>query len=273
MGLFDVMDDIAQKQVLKTDTGDNRITGVVVGKVVKNYEEGMVGRVCVSIPVRDSGEEGLKWARLAFPSFGSEWGHYFLPEVGDQVLVVFEQGNIERPFVIGCVPKDKDKFLKQSATEKNDKKRIVTKHGNAINFIDSSEDGGDSGEKDRIEIVTATNQHYITLDNDKKKLTIGDKDKKCLIELNTDPDKGEITIKADKKITFQAGDVTLVLNGNNTRAELKNAKFKVSDAESIEFEAQKSLSMSAPNFKAEAGTSLKLSGGAVSVSGSPIKMG
>ena len=36
MGLFDVMDDIASKQVLKTETGDNRITGVVIGKVVKN---------------------------------------------------------------------------------------------------------------------------------------------------------------------------------------------------------------------------------------------
>lgn len=273
MGIYDVMDDIARKQVLKTDTGDNRITGVVVGKVVKNYAEGMSGRVCVSIPVRDSGEEGLKWARLAFPSFGTDWGHYFLPEVGDQVLVVFEQGNIERPFVIGCVPKDKDKFLKASATEKNDKKRIVTKHGNAINFYDSAEDGGDSGEKDNIEIVTATGQHYVKLDNDKKKIVVADKDNKCRIELNTDPEKGEITIKADKKITLQAGDVTLVLNGNNSSAELSKAKLKVSDAASIEMEAQKSISLTAPSYKVDASSAVKLSGGAVTVSGTPIKLG
>ena len=273
MGLFDVMDDIAQKQVLKTDTGDNRITGVVVGKVVKNYAEGMAGRVCVSIPVRDSGEEGLKWARLAMPSFGNEWGHYFLPEVGDQVLVVFEQGNIERPFVIGCIPRDKDKMLKASADEKNTKKRIVTKHGNAINFYDSADDGADGGEKDNIEIITAAGTNYLKLDNEKKKIILADKENKCRIEMNTDPEKGEILIKADKKITLQAGDVTLVLNGNNTRAELSKAKFKVSDAESIEMEAQKSIKLNAPTLKAETSTSFKVAGGAVSIDGSPVKLG
>ena len=35
MGLFDVIDDIAEKQVMKTDTGDNRIFGVVVGRIAK----------------------------------------------------------------------------------------------------------------------------------------------------------------------------------------------------------------------------------------------
>lgn len=273
MGLFDVMDDIAQKQVLKTDTGDNRITGVVVGKVVKNYAEGMPGRVCVSIPVRDSGEEGLKWARLAFPSFGEEWGHYFLPEVGDQVLVVFEQGNIERPFVIGCVPRDKDKMVKGSANEKNTFKKIQTKHGNAVLFYDSADDGSDDGSKDNIEIHTAGAIHYVQLDNEKKVIKIGDKDAKCTIEMKTDPDKGEITIKADKKITLQAGDVTLVLNGNNTKAELSKAKFKVSDAESIELEAQKSIKLSGPSVKTEATTSFKVEGGAVSIAGTPVKLG
>lgn len=273
MGLFDVMDDIASKQVLKTETGDNRITGVVIGKVVKNYAEGMAGRVCVSVPVRDSGEEGLKWARLAFPSFGTDWGHYFLPEVGDQVLVVFEQGNIERPFVIGCIPRDADKMLKASATEKNEQKRIVTKHGNAINFFDSAADGSDDGSKDNIEIVTAAGTHFLQMDNDKKKIILADKDKACRIEMSTDPDKGEILIHADKKITLQAGDVTLVLNGNNSSAELSKAKFKVSDAKSIELEGQKSISLSAPSVKTEASTGFKVEGGAVTISGTPIKLG
>ena len=99
MGLFDVIDDITEKQVMKTDTGDNRIFGVVVGQVAKNYDKDMPGRVCVTVPTRDKDANELKWARVAMPSSGSKWGHYFLPEVGDQVLLVFEQGNIEKPYV------------------------------------------------------------------------------------------------------------------------------------------------------------------------------
>ena len=91
MALFDVIDEIAEKQVLKTETGDNRIFGIVVGQVVKNYDKDMPGRVCVSIFTRDKEANELKWARVAMPSSGSKWGHYFLPEVGDHVLVCFDQ--------------------------------------------------------------------------------------------------------------------------------------------------------------------------------------
>ena len=31
MGLFDIIDDIAEKQVMKTETGDNRVFGVMTG--------------------------------------------------------------------------------------------------------------------------------------------------------------------------------------------------------------------------------------------------
>ena len=33
MALFDMIDDIAEKQVQKTETGDNRIPGIVIGIV------------------------------------------------------------------------------------------------------------------------------------------------------------------------------------------------------------------------------------------------
>ena len=74
MGLFDVIDDIAEKQVMKTDTGDNRIFGVVIGQIAKNYDKDMPGRVCVCVPVRDEDANELQWARVAMPSGGSGWG-------------------------------------------------------------------------------------------------------------------------------------------------------------------------------------------------------
>ena len=119
MALFEIVDEITRKQFEKTETGDNRMQGVVVGQVSKNYDKDMPGRVCVQIVSRDTQANELLWARVAMPSSGEKWGHYFLPEVGDEVLVAFEQGNIERPYIIGCIPKLSDQFLKKSVDEKN----------------------------------------------------------------------------------------------------------------------------------------------------------
>lgn len=140
MGLYDIMDEIAAKQVTKSETGDNRIFGVVIGTVAQNYSAQMPGRVCVQIPMRDEKANELRWARVAMPSSGKEWGHYFLPEIGDQVLLAFEHGSIEKPYVIGCVPRDSTKFMSGSASvtnaPKNICKRIVTRNGNTIEFTD-----------------------------------------------------------------------------------------------------------------------------------------
>ena len=48
------------------------------------------------------------WARLAVPMAGAGRGFYFIPEVNDEVLVAFEQGDINRPYVIGCVWNGRD---------------------------------------------------------------------------------------------------------------------------------------------------------------------
>ena len=100
MGLYDVIDNIAEKKASRSDMGDNRIFGTVLGTVTENHNEDKPGRVCVEIPLRDKEANILRWARLAMPYGGKKWGTLFVPEIGDQVLLVFEDGNIEKPFVI-----------------------------------------------------------------------------------------------------------------------------------------------------------------------------
>ena len=272
MGLFDVIDDIAQKQVTKTETGDNRIYGVVVGLVTNNYDKAMPGRVCVQIPTRDSEANVLKWARVAMPSSGKSWGHYFLPEVGDQVLVVFEQGNIEKPYVIGCIPKDSNAFLTGAVDEHNKYKKITTRHGSTITFTDESGEGADQGEKDKIQIITAQTGHRVELDNEHKRILLSDKEGKNKIQMDTE--KGEITVLAEKKLTVMIGDsITLTMNGSNGTTELKTKKFKVDEADTIEMNANKQFKADAASIGVSGSSSVKISGGPVTVSGSPIKIG
>src|SRR2546421_12115021 len=61
------------------------------------------GRVKVALPwARDTdGKSYEAWARLATFMGGNDRGSWFIPDVEDEVLVVFEGGDPRRPYVIG----------------------------------------------------------------------------------------------------------------------------------------------------------------------------
>lgn len=272
MGLYDIMDEIAAKQVTKSETGDNRILGVVVGIVAKNYEQKMPGRVCVQVPVRDDDANELQWARVAMPSSGKNWGHYFQPEEGDQVLLAFEHGNIEKPYVIGCVPKDSNPFLTKAVHEKNQYKKIITKNGNTIQFDDGEDE---EGKQDRISIYTAKEAHRIILDNEKKEITVGDKDGKNQMVIKTEDDNGNISIKTEKKLTISVGDsITVTMNADSGTVNIKCSKFTVDASDSSEIKTNGKMGISGGNVSVEASSMLKAeSSGLTSISGSPTKIG
>lgn len=292
MAIFDILEDVSKKQVEKTDTGDSRILGLMLGRVIKNYDENMPGRVSVILLSREEGEgEGDEvdntrrlWARVVMPSSGGSWGHYFIPEVGDLVVVAFEEGNIERAYVIGCIPKTNDKILTKSKHEKNLYKKIVTKNGNSIIFEDVTEDqgqggagsgGGTPGEKDKITVKTALGMHHMIFDNEKKMMEIADKEKNNFLRFSTDQEKGHIEVTAAKKITVKVGDnITLTMNGDTGAVTLKAKKLTVEADDSVSLESQSRSEIKGANVKVEASGSLKLSsGGPAELSGTPVKLG
>ncbi len=251
---------------------DNRMTGVFVGLVTENYEQTMPGRVCVRVPVRDKrkDKDELKWARVAMPSSGKKWGHYFLPEIGDQVLLAFEQGNIEKPYIIGCIPKDANPFLTKSAHAKNQSKRIVTKNGSTIAFEDVEE--GD-GTNDKIFIYTPNRAHQVILDNEKNEILIGDQANSNRLLLETK--EGRITISAQHKFTLSVGDnITLSMNADTGTVTLKCGKFKVEATDGVQMDTSAKFGISGGNVTMDASAAFKLSSaGLTSIGGAPIKIG
>lgn len=270
MALFDVIDEIAGKQITKTDTGDNRILGVMIGIVMKNYNENFPGKVCVSIPVRDEQANTLKWARVAMPSSGAQWGSYFLPEIGDQVLIAFEQGNIEKPYIIGCVPKDSNSFFKKAVDKDNQYKKIMTKNGSHITFEDNAEG---EGSKDKITIETAQQGHTFSMNNEGKVITLKDKEGKCEVVMKTE--QGNISVTAEKKLTIQVGDgIELVMNGTNGSVTLKCNKFKLEASNKIEMKTDGLAKLAGANTILEANSTFKASSnGIAKLAGSPVKIG
>lgn len=270
MAIFDIFEEISEKAVTKSETGDPRIFGVVLGEVVNCYSETMPGRVCVAIHVRDAEANVLRWARVAFPSFGSDWGCYFLPEIGDQVLVAFDQGVIDEPYVIGCVAKDTSAYLRKVKNIMNTHKRITTKHGNSITFED--EIVGE-GTNDSMRIFTAGEGHEITLDNARKKITIQDKDKNCQIEMGTL--RGDVTIKAAHKLTIKVGEtISVTLNGESGKITIDASSLAATTTGKMTLDGGGKAQFNGASVTVESQGMLSLnSAGMVKVEGKPIKLG
>jgi phage protein D/phage baseplate assembly protein gpV len=86
------------------ETRDGRIQGVVVGIVTNNMDPQQQGRVKVLFPWMSGGVPAESdWARVISAGAGIMRGIEFIPEIGDEVLVTFEHGDPNRPYVVGGV--------------------------------------------------------------------------------------------------------------------------------------------------------------------------
>ena len=134
--------------------------GVVIGQVTDNKDPQERGRVKVKFPWL--GNQESDWARLASPMAGGSRGLFYLPEVNDEVLVAFEHGDINRPYVVGAVWNGKDKPPINAAqavgpTGKVDKRILKSRLGHTITLDDSDQ-------SPNITIVDKTGQNTIKID-------------------------------------------------------------------------------------------------------------
>lgn len=169
--------------------------GVVVGLVTNNKDAERGGRVKVRFPWL--AEDESHWARLSVPMAGDGRGFYFLPEVGDEVLVVFEHGDVNHPYVVGALWNGQERPPKGAGdvvgpTGKVNQRIIRSRLGHTITLDDSDEQPG-------ISIVDRTGQNTITLDSTQNKLTISV--------------QGEIAVQAQSKLSLQAATVDIQATG------------------------------------------------------------
>jgi hypothetical protein len=169
-------------------TSDANVYGVEIAIVTNVQDPDKQGRVKVCFP-RMPGKPESDWARVAQPAAGSGRGFYWLPEVSDEVLVAFERGQANQPYVIGALWNGKDKPMKDAYTSDNSKRMIQTKSGHQILFNDKS------GEE-KITIGDKSGKRTLTFDV---------KDKKFLVEAK----EGDVEIHAKKKLVLQCEDIEI----------------------------------------------------------------
>ncbi len=197
---------------LSENNREARLYGVTVGVVTNNQDPDGLGRVKVKLPWLSDDVES-HWARVVSPMAGNDRGLYFLPEVDDEVLVAFEHGSPEFPYVLGALWNGKDKAPESNDDGGNNMRTIKSRSGHVVRLDDT-----DGSEK--IEIVDGSGANSIvisTADN-------------------------TITITADADITIESGSGKLILSGNGI--EIKSqAEVKVEAGGSMDLKASGQLNI------------------------------
>lgn len=180
-----------------SSSGSGALTGVAVGIVTDNADPEGMGRVKLTFPWRDADDESY-WARVATPMAGSEIGAYFLPEVDDEVLVAFENGDIHYPYVVGSLWNGVDLPPQENTDGANDIRQIRSRSGHELVFDDADSGGS-------ITLTTSSGQTVTLSDEGDPAVAVADANGNT-VEIATD---GSITISSTSTVSVEATELSL----------------------------------------------------------------
>ena len=233
--------------------------------VKENNDDKGQGRVKVAFDWQKNGKT-TNWIRVQTPNAGvsgavpKNRGWVFVPEVGDQVMVSYEHGNPDRPYVTGSV------FHSGSGKggDKDNKvKSIITRSGNAIVFDDETgsivitdQMGKQLIMLDGTDAITVMAKKSITLTNEAESVIVMD-DKSIGLQADT------IALEGRKSVTLLSGNECMVLSSEKSIIS--------SSGTNIKQEAEKDYDVAAKNGTVN-GVNLMIEGkGNVTVSGGIVK--
>lgn len=190
-------------------TKGQRIEGVLMGIVTNNKDPEKLGRVKVKFPCLNESDES-HWARVSTFMAGKDRGAFFLPEVEDEVIVAFDNGDIHHPYVIGSLWNGVDKPIEDNSNGENNIRKIKSRSGHEIIFGDDNK-----GKKEKVEIHSNSG-HTIILDDSSGGEKIEIKDKSGNNSISIDSTQNSINITSQMKLNIKSTDVTIESDGMMT---------------------------------------------------------
>jgi phage protein D len=225
-----------------------RIEGVVIAQVSDVRDPQDSGRVKLTFPWM-SDSYVSDWARTVQPGAGKDRGATIVSEVGDEVLVAFEQGDVRRPYVLGGLyngldtmpPGDLD--LVDSGSGSINRRSMVSRNGHRVDLHD--EDGRTEG----ISIRSGDKSVSLLLDSVNTKITV-----------HSD---GQILIEGPKGVTVDAGSSTLELKAGDIKLSGTNGVTIDGGGSGVKVSANGELSLTGINTKLEGSGQTEVKGGAL----------
>jgi uncharacterized protein involved in type VI secretion and phage assembly len=249
-----------------TGSSVSEVSGVVTGIVTNLKDPNKLGRVKVKFPwLADDVESD--WMRVSSPMAGPERGFMYIPEVNDEVLVAFEHGNPNRPYLIGQLWNMKDKppysDSDNAITDKVEKRIIKTRAGHFLEFDDTK-----SSEKVTIKTKAG---HQIVMDDKSgsENISITDKSGNKLV---IDSSKKSVSFDVGGDFSVNSkGKIILNSTGNiEITAKAGNATVK---GTKLSMEGTASSELKAPQVKVNGTAQAELTSGAlVKLQGAIVKI-
>lgn len=184
-------------------------------KVTDNEDPNNLGRIRVQFDWQAQLDDEMKtpWLRMAQPYAGGGKGFSFIPEIGEEVMIDFEGGNAERPYVKGTLYNgvgDPDGKWLPNNNSSNQIKAIRTRNGHTIEIHDEGNDG-------YIRIYDNEKENYIlTFSTDEKLIKL---ESTGNIELYA---KNDIIMHAGHDINASADNDVFIAAGNDMQRTADN---------------------------------------------------
>lgn len=196
--------------------------------VVENNDPQGTGRIKVKFKWACQTNDVTEWLRVITPDAGSSEsvsknrGLVFIPEIGDQVLVTFEEGNIARPIVLGSVFHGKSG---SGGSSSNNNKSITSKSGHTVQLNDGGgitikdKTGGNHIVVDGDNRVTVTASQTIVMTNGSSSITLA---------------KDKITIHADQiEIAQKDGAKSSKIDINGIATNVNTTDMKINSTTNV----------------------------------------
>ena len=158
--LYDLASVFAN-QIRTAELESDRVYEPMIGIVTDNKDPQKLGRVKIKFPVL-SDRDTSWWSPIIMLGAGKNRGWFFIPEVDDEVLCIFEHGELDRPLVVGALWNGKDKPPDKNSGG-NPRRVIKSRAGSRIIFDD---------DKMQLIIEDGQGKGRITFDSNSNKITI-----------------------------------------------------------------------------------------------------
>lgn len=169
--------------------------GIVIGIVVDIDDPDGMARVRVKLPYLNDATS--QWARLASPMAGPDRGTFFVPEVGDEVLVAYLHGDIRFPYILGSLWNTVDpRPATDGKTSENNWRFIKSRCGHIIKLDDTEGN-------EKIEILDKSGNNLIVIDTAKNTITVSAGD-------TIHEEAPKITVKGANSVQVEAPTVEVV---------------------------------------------------------------
>lgn len=192
------------------DTGRAIAPGLQIGVVTSNEDPAGEQRVRIRLPLVDAESDGI-WARQASLDAGSERGFVFRPEIGDEVVVGFLDGDPRHAVLLGMLHSSA-KPAPIAGSDDNHEKGYRSRSGLRLAIDDQHA---------VLRLDTPAGNH-VTLSEQDEAVTIADQHGNA-IELTADgiviTSAAALTLKAATELTLESGTALSAVGGTELTLE------------------------------------------------------